>query len=104
VEDMQDSPAVRQSGPNKDGTMTDEAGKAGEIEGELEKLKASIEKYTTGKSEPTAAALADVSKAVHDLSDHVATLARHIQAIEDTHPEWTTHGWDSPPGSDIPPG
>ena len=84
--------------------MTDEPGKAGAIEGELEKLKASIEKYTTGKSEPTAAALADVTKAVHDLSDHVATLARHIRAIEDTHPEWTTHGWVSPPGSDIPPG
>jgi hypothetical protein len=84
--------------------MTHEAEKAGAIEGELEKLKASIERYTTGKSEPTPTALADVTKAVHHLSDHVATLARHIQAIEDSHPEWTTHGWDAPPGSDIPPG
>ncbi len=84
--------------------MTDEAEKAGAIEGELEKLKASIEKYTTGKSEPTPTALADVTKAVHDLSDHLGTLARHIQAIEDSHPEWTTHGWEPPPGSDISPG
>ena len=84
--------------------MTHEAEKPGAIEGELEKLKESIEKYTTGKSELTPTALADVTKAVHDLSDHVATLARHIQAIEDTHPEWTTHGWESPPGSDISPG
>jgi hypothetical protein len=83
--------------------MAHEAEKAGSIEGELEKLKASIEKYTTGKTEPTATALADLSKALHDLSNHVATLARHVQAIEDSHPEWTTHGWDSPPGSDIPP-
>ncbi len=84
--------------------MTNEAENAGAIEGELEKLKASIEKYTAGKSDPTPTALADITKAVRDLSDHVATLARHIQAVKDSHPQWTTHGWESPPGSDISPG
>jgi hypothetical protein len=84
--------------------MTHEAQKVGAIKGDLEKLKASIEKYASGKAEPTPTALADLTRAVHDLSDHVATLAHHIQAIEDSHPEWTTQGWDAPPGSDIPPG
>lgn len=84
--------------------MTDQGAKPGAIEGQLERIKASIDKYATGHSELTATALADLTKALHDLSDHVATLARHVQAIEDSHEEWTTHGWTPPPGSDIPPG
>jgi hypothetical protein len=83
--------------------MTETAPKAGATEGELERIKASIEKYTTGDAEPTAKALADLTKAVRDLSDQVATHERRIEAIENTHPEWTTHGWEPPPGSNIPP-
>jgi hypothetical protein len=84
--------------------VTDQPTKAGAIEDELEKLKASIEKYSTGHTQPTPEVVADLTKAIHDLSNHVETLGRRMEAIEDSHPEWTTHGWEPPPGSDIPPG
>ncbi len=83
--------------------MSDEPAKAEGTEGELEKIKASIEKYSTGDTEPTAKALGDLTKAVRDLSDQVATHERRLKSIEDSHPEWTTHGWIPPAGSDIPP-
>ncbi len=84
--------------------MNPERAKAGAIENQLESLKASIEKYATGNAEPTPAVVADLTKAVRDLSDHVESLLHRVQRIEDSHEEWTTHGWEPPPGSNIPPG
>jgi hypothetical protein len=83
--------------------MTAEEAKAGVIE-DLEMLKVSIEKYATGVAEVTPALAADLTKAIHELSDHVASVVRRVQAIEDSQPEWTTHGWLPPPGGEIAPG
>lgn len=57
-------------------------------------------KYLAGDEAPTAAALADVAKAVHELADHVVELHRHFEKVEQDRPEWTTHGWEPPPGAD----
>jgi hypothetical protein len=84
--------------------MNPERAKAGAIEDQLERLRTSIEKYATGHAEPTPKVVADLTKAIHDLSDHVQSLLRRVQEIEDSHDEWTMHGWVPPPGSDIPPG
>jgi hypothetical protein len=84
--------------------MNPERAKAGAIEDQLEKLRASIEKYATGHAEPTPTVVADLTKAIHDLSDHVESLLQRVQHIEDSHEEWTVHGWVPPPGSAIPPG
>ena len=83
--------------------MTAEEAKAGVIE-DLEMLKVSIEKYATGLAEVTPTLVADLTKAIHELSDHVASVARRVQAIGDSQPKWTTHGWLPPPGGEIPPG
>ena len=82
--------------------MSNESLKTGGSESELEKIKASIEKYLTGETEPTANTFCDLTKAVRDLSDQVASHERRIEAIEERHPEWTTHGAIPPAGSDIP--
>jgi hypothetical protein len=84
--------------------LTSDRAKAGVIEDQLASLKASIEKYATGHAQPTPTVVADLTKAIHDLSDQVESLLRRVQGIEDSHDEWTTHGWAPPPGSDIPPG
>jgi hypothetical protein len=69
-------------------------------EDRIGKLKASLGKYLTGAEEPTAKAIAEVTRAVHELADHVADLHKRFERVEESLPEWTTHGWMPPPGSD----
>jgi hypothetical protein len=84
-------------------SMSNEAPKTGGIESELEKIKALVEKYLTGETEPTANTMGDLTKAVRDLRDQVASHERRIEAIEEGHPEWTTHGGIPLAGSETPP-
>ena len=68
----------------------------------ISELKASIDKYLTGAEGTTAEALAEVTKAVHELADHVVDLHKRFARVEESLPEWTTHGWMPPPGRDAP--
>ena len=69
-------------------------------EGRISELKASIAKYLSAAEEPTAEALADVTRAIHELADHVVDLQKRFERAEESLPEWTTHGWEPPPGTD----
>lgn len=66
----------------------------------ISELKAALGKYLTGAEAPTAEALAEVTRAVHELADHVGDLHERFERFENSLPEWTTHGWTPPPGSD----
>jgi len=68
-------------------------------EDRISELKSSIGKYLTGVEEPTGEALAEVTKALHELADQVVDLRRRFDRVEEVLPEWTTHGWLPPPGS-----
>jgi len=63
-----------------------------------------LDKYTRRGEHAGAQATSDLTKAIHDLADHVVALNSRIEKIEDSQEEWTTKGWEPPPGSDIPPG
>jgi len=77
-----------------------QAGDRKAVEQKLQELKASIGKYLAGEAHPTSEVAADLTKAIHDLSDHLVDLSHRIEKLEDTHEEWTTRGWEAPPGSD----
>jgi plasmid maintenance system antidote protein VapI len=72
------------------------------VEHEIENLKASIEKYLTGETHLSSEVAADLARAIHDLGEQLVNLHRRIETIEDTHDEWTTRGWEPPPGRDHP--
>jgi len=67
---------------------------------ELGHLKEKLETYTKGHTNPTPEAFADLAKGVHELSDHVIALHRRLEKLEANTPQWTTRGWEPPPGSD----
>lgn len=66
----------------------------------LQEIKQSLSKYIAQGEAPSAEAFAEMAKAVHDLADHVVDLHRRFEKVEESIPEWTTHGWDPPAGSD----
>jgi hypothetical protein len=57
------------------------------FERDIEDLKASVDKYLTGTTQLTEDAARDLARAIHDMGSH---------------DEWTTHGWEPPPGTDRP--
>ena len=79
--------------------MTEPRSKA-TIEQELRHLREKLETYTEGHTNPTPAVLADLTKGIHELGDHVIALHRRLEKLEADKPEWTTRGWDPPPGAD----
>jgi hypothetical protein len=42
----------------------------------------------------------DLAKAIHTIGDHLVALHRRLERLEATQSEWTTHGWEAPPGAD----
>jgi chromosome segregation ATPase len=72
------------------------------VEDKIKQLKMSLEKYRTGETHLSAEIAADLTKAIHDLSDQLIDLHRRIATIEDSRDEWTTRGWEPPPGRDRP--
>jgi hypothetical protein len=72
------------------------------FERDIEDLKASVDKYLTGTTQLTDDAARDLARAIHDMGDHLVDLHRRVEASRDSHDEWTTHGWEPPPGTDRP--
>jgi hypothetical protein len=70
------------------------------IEQRIKELRASLAKYETGAAQLDAQAVADLTKAVHDIGDHLMELSGRIDRIEDNREEWTTRGWNPPPGGE----
>jgi ubiquinone biosynthesis protein UbiJ len=81
--------------------MAQASGRRG-VEHEIEQLKASIARYRTEETHLSSEVVADLTKAIHDLSDQLVNLHRRMETIEDTRDEWTTRGWEPPPGRDRP--
>jgi len=71
------------------------------IEQELRHLKEKLETYTKGHTNPTPAVLADLAKGFDRLGDHVIALHRRLEKLEANTPQWTTRGWEPPPGTDL---
>jgi hypothetical protein len=72
------------------------------FEVEIRDLKASVEKYLTGTTRVSDDAARDLARAIHDIGDHLVDLHRRMDTDRDSHDEWTTHGWEPPPGTDRP--
>lgn len=72
------------------------------VEHDIERIKASVEKHLSSGGHVGSEAAADLTKAVHELGDHLVSLHQRMERIEDSHDEWTTHGWEPPPGADRP--
>ena len=65
----------------------------------IRELQASIHRYLGGAETATGDALAEVTRALHELADHVVDLHKRFERVEQSIPEWTTHGWMPPPGT-----
>jgi len=70
------------------------------IEQDLRRLKETLQTYTKGHTNPTPEVLADLAKGVHELGDHVVALHHRLEKLEADMPQWTTRGWEPPPGTD----
>jgi len=74
------------------------------VEHDIHDLKASLAEYAGGEAHPSPKVVADLSKAIQDIGDHLVALHQRIERIVETNPEWTTRGWEPPPGADRAPG
>lgn len=74
------------------------------LEDEIHDLQARLAAYARGDEHPSAKVVADLSAAIHDLGDHLVALHQRVERIEDSQGEWTTRGWEPPPGADSRPG
>ncbi|HMK98691.1 MAG TPA: hypothetical protein VK428_00730 [Acidimicrobiales bacterium] len=70
------------------------------VEQELRHLKEKLATYTKGQTNPTPEVLADLARGVHELGDHMIALHRRLEKLEANTPQWTTRGWEPPPGAD----
>jgi hypothetical protein len=43
---------------------------------------------------------AELANAIHRIDEHLVTLHERLARIEETQAEWTTRGWEPPPGAD----
>jgi len=68
------------------------------VEQELRELMRSLDKYVSGNAVLSSEVVTDLGKAIHDIGDHVVDLHQRIQRLEEDKPEWTTRGWEPPPG------
>lgn len=46
----------------------------------------------------------ELTKAIRTIGDQLVTLHRRLARLEENQSEWTTHGWEAPPGADRGPG
>ncbi|HJS96436.1 MAG TPA: hypothetical protein VJ741_19370 [Solirubrobacteraceae bacterium] len=44
--------------------------------------------------------IAELANAIHRIDEHLVTLHDRLTRIEETQAEWTTRGWEAPPGAD----
>jgi hypothetical protein len=73
------------------------------IGAELSDLRHSLQKYVDAGATSSAGFVADLTKAVHAIGDHLAALQRRVDRLEQGEDEWTTRGWEPPPGADRSP-
>ncbi|HXX90966.1 MAG TPA: hypothetical protein VEI83_12180 [Acidimicrobiales bacterium] len=74
------------------------------VEHDIHDLKESLSEYAGGDAHPSSKVVADLTKAIHDIGDHLVALHQRIERLEETNKEWTTRGWEPPPGADRSPG
>ena len=70
------------------------------IEQRIRDLKEKLDTYLKGPANPTPEVLADLARGVHELGDHLIALHRRVEKLEENTPQWTTRGWEPPPGGD----
>ena len=68
------------------------------VEQELRALMRSLDKYVSGNAPLSSEVVTDLGKAIHGIGDHVVDLHQRIERLEEDKPEWTTRGWEPPPG------
>ena len=77
------------------------------VEQDIRVLKRSLHKYADG-AHPVPELAPDITKAIQTIADHVVALHRRVARLEGTveasEDEWTTRGWEPPPGTDRAPG
>ena len=68
------------------------------VEQELRELATTLDKYGSGEGRLTKEMVTDLSKAIHGIGGHLVDLHHRVEKLEENTPEWTTRGWDPPPG------
>lgn len=68
------------------------------VERELRDLASTLGKYAAGGVQLSEEAVTDLGKALDVISHHLGDLHRRVEKLEQSTPEWTTRGWEPPPG------
>jgi hypothetical protein len=68
------------------------------VEQELRDLARTLDKHASGGVQLSEEVVTDLGKALDVIGDHLVNLHRRIEKLEESTPEWTTRGWDPPPG------
>jgi hypothetical protein len=74
------------------------------IEHDINALRVALEKHVGDGAHTTSELAADMTRAVHNIGDHVVALHHRVEKLEQGETEWTTRGWEPPPGADRGPG
>lgn len=74
------------------------------VEHDLTDLLHSLHRYVEEGAGANSEFVADFTKAIHRIGDDLAALQRRVDRLEQGEKEWTTRGWDPPPGADRNPG
>lgn len=70
------------------------------VEQEIRDLVRSLDKHISSDVQLSSEVVADLGKAIHGIGDHLVDFHRRIEKLEEDKPEWTTRGWELPPGRD----
>jgi hypothetical protein len=70
------------------------------VEHDINDLRQSLGKQTGQGMRPSAEFVTEVTRAIQTIGEHLVALHRRLERLEDTQPEWTTRGWEPPPGAD----
>lgn len=68
------------------------------VEQELRDLAGTLGKYASGGVQLGDDVVTDFGKALDVIGNHLVDLHRRVEKLEENNPEWTTRGWDPPPG------
>jgi len=70
------------------------------IEHDIHALAQSLDKYASDGAHVIPELVPDLTRAVHGIGDHLVALHRRLERLEAAENEWTTRGWEPPPGAD----
>jgi hypothetical protein len=74
------------------------------VEHDLSDLLHSLHRYAAEGAGESREFVADFTKAIHRISHDLTALQRRVDRLEQGEKEWTTRGWEPPPGADRSPG